>query len=96
MKRTDEENEAFRKYREQMHGVEETDDNTGFTPNKAMRGVFALIMVIVYIGMGILLLINFFNWTESIDWLRWVIGIVLIIYGIFRAWRQWAGIDNRM
>lgn len=90
-----EEDEAFRKYREQMHGTEE-ETRTGHTPNKLMRGLFALIMVIVYIGMGILLLINFFNWTESIAWLRWIIGIVLIIYGIFRAWRQWAGIDSRM
>ena len=96
MKRNEEDNEAFRKYREQMHGTEEVGEKQGFTPNKAMRGVFVLIMVIVYIGMGILLLINFFGWTESIAWLRWIIGIVLIIYGIFRAWRQWAGIDSRM
>lgn len=96
MKRNEEENEEFRKYREQMHGTQDADDKSGFTPNKAMRGVFALIMVIVYIGMGILLLINFFGWTESIAWLRWIIGVVLIVYGIFRAWRQWAGIDSRM
>lgn len=90
-----EEDEAFRKYREQMHGTED-EPKSGHTPNKYMRGLFAIIMVIVYIVMGILLLINSFNWTESIAWLRWIIGIVLIIYGIFRAWRQWAGIDSRM
>lgn len=92
MKRLDEENEEFRKYREQMHGVEDNKSATG-TP-KVMRGIFALIMIIVYIGVGILLLINFFGWTESIAWMRWIIGIVLILYGIFRAYRYIVGVDR--
>lgn len=88
-----EENEEFRKYREQMQGEEtETRPAVG-GPNKAMRTVFALIMIIVYIGVGVLLLINFFGWTESIAWMRWVIGIVLIIYGIFRAYRYYDGLN---
>lgn len=93
MKRLDEENEEFRKYREQMHGVEDDRRNTSGT-NKIMRGIFALIMIIVYIGVGILLLINYFNWAENIDWMRWIIGIVLIIYGIFRAYRYITGVDR--
>lgn len=95
MKRLEEENEEFRKYREQMHGVEE-EDTPRHVPNKLMRGIFALIMVIVYIGVGVLLLMNYFKWDASIGWLRWIIGVVLIIYGVFRAYRQLAGIDNRL
>lgn len=87
-----EESEEFRKYREQLHGTEETRPAMG-NPNKAMRAVFALIMIVVYIGVGILLLVNFFQWTESIAWIRIIIGIVLIIYGGFRAIRYFKGID---
>ena len=93
MKRQDNESEEFRKYREQVHGTEESRPAIG-NPNKVMRAVFAIIMIIVYIGVGVLLLINFFGWTENIDWIRWIIGIVLIIYGAFRAYRYFAGIDN--
>lgn len=89
--KTEQENEDFRKYREQMHGKEEI---SGTNPNKAMRTVFAIIMIIVYIGVGVLLLINFFDWTESLNWIRWIVGIVLIIYGAFRAYRYFAGTDN--
>ena len=93
MKRLEDESEEFRKYREQMHGTEEKRPAVGGA-NKGMRAVFALIMIIVYIGVGVLLLINFFQWSESIAWIRWIIGIVLIIYGAFRAYRYFAGIDN--
>ena len=34
--------------------------------NKVMRSIFGIIMIIVYVGMGVLLLINFFNWGG--DW----------------------------
>ena len=92
MKRTEQENEEFRKYREQMHGTEE-DSRSTTGPNKTMRTVFAIIMILIYVGVGIALLFNAFNWSESIAWMRWFIGIVLIIYGGFRAYRQFKGID---
>ncbi|MCH5219498.1 MAG: hypothetical protein J1F20_02920 [Muribaculaceae bacterium] len=92
MKRSDYESEEFRKYRENIHGSE-SEKNT-VTPNKAMRAIFSIIMIIVYVGVGVLLLINFFGWTESIAWIRWIIGIVLIIYGAYRAYRYIAGIDS--
>ncbi len=34
----------------------------GINPNTVMRAVFGIIMIIVYVGMGVLLLINYFNW----------------------------------
>lgn len=88
-----EENEEFRKYREQMHGGEDSGRPAIGGPNKAMRAVFALIMIVIYIGVGVLLLINFFGWVESIAWIRWIIGIVLIIYGAFRAYRYFADMN---
>lgn len=64
---------------------------------KAMRTIFGIIMIIIYVGMGVLLLINFFNWDTStgMNIARIVVGIVLIIYGVWRAYRQYAGIDSR-
>lgn len=61
--------------------------------NKIMRGVFGIIMIIVYVGMGVLLLINFFNWDSDWAWTRYVVGVVLVIYGVYRAYRQVKGID---
>ena len=93
MKEKDE-NEEFQKYRERIHGREDENRSVTGNPNRVMRTIFALIMIIVYIGVGVLLLINFFNWDASIDWIRWIIGIVMIIYGVFRAYRYFAGIDK--
>lgn len=51
---------------------------------------FGIFMVIVYVGMGVLLIINFFNWRADWDWTRWVVGIALIIYGFYRGYRTFA------
>ncbi len=61
--------------------------------NTIMRSIFGIIMIIVYVGMGVLLLINFFNWGGDWAWTRYVVGIVLVIYGLWRAYRQVKGID---
>ena len=58
--------------------------------------VFGIFMIFVYVGMGILLFINFFQWDPSFDWMRWVGGSLLILYGIWRGIRQAKGIDSRM
>lgn len=69
-------------------------DDTGATKtNRIMRGIFGVIMIIVYVGMGVLLLINYFNWDGNWSWTRYVVGVVLIIYGLWRAYRQVKGID---
>ena len=63
----------------------------------AMRTVFGIIMIIVYVGMGILLLINYFQWqTEALTWLRYAGGVMFILYGIWRAYRQFKGIDSSL
>ena len=57
--------------------------------------VFGIFMVIVYVGMGVLLFINFFNWTHDWAWTRWVVGAVLIVYGIFRGYRTYADLTGK-
>lgn len=64
--------------------------------NGIIRAVFGIFMVIIYVGMGVLLLINFFNWNGDWAWIRWIVGVVLIIYGFWRAYRQWRGIDSQL
>lgn len=57
---------------------------------KQILGVtFGIFMVIVYVGMGVLLMINFFNWQNDWAWTRWPVGVILVIYGIFRGWRTY-------
>ena len=52
-------------------------------------------MVIIYIGMGVLCLINFFGAPATDGWTiaRYVVGVMLIIYGFWRGYRMYAGID---
>ena len=60
-----------------------------------MRLVFGIIMIIIYVGMGVLLLINFFGWQgQLLTVLRYAGGCIFIIYGIWRAIRQFWGIDS--
>lgn len=69
---------------------------TNNTP-KTARLIFGIFMIIIYVGMGILLLVNFFDWESgSWEWLRWTGGVLLTLYGIWRAYRQFAGIDSSL
>lgn len=73
------------------------DENRRPAVPSAMRVVFGIIMIIIYVGMGILLLINFFGWQgEVLTWLRYIGGVLFIIYGIWRAIRQFWGIDSNI
>lgn len=79
-----------------MSNEENKSSKRPATP-ETMRNIFGVIMIIVYVGVGILFLTGFFNsivgsWT----WLRWVAGIMLIVYGIWRGYRQFAGIDQNI
>lgn len=60
---------------------------------QVMRNVFGIIMILVYIGMGVLMFINFFQFSESWTWLRWTLGILFVVYGFWRAYRQFKGTD---
>ncbi len=55
---------------------------------KKLLGVsFGIFMVFFYVGIGVLILKNFF-WIPG-DWIRWIVGPMLIVYGFFRGWRQY-------
>ncbi len=67
--------------------------STSGTP-KSMRYIFGIIMIVIYLAVGILFLCGFFEpiygtWT----WVRWVGGGMFVVYGIWRAYRQFSGID---
>lgn len=63
--------------------------------NGLLRAIFGIIMIIIYVGMGVLILCGTFGWFGgSWMWLRWTAGILLIVYGIWRAYRQFAGVDT--
>lgn len=64
---------------------QENGDDTGSKANRIMRSIFGIIMIVIYVGMGVLLLINYFNWGGDWAWTRYVVGVVLIIYGFWRA-----------
>lgn len=70
------------------------EENSDRKPAKVMLAIFGIIMIIVYVGMGVLLLINYFGWDGDWAWTRYVVGVMLIIYGLLRAYRQIAGIDS--
>lgn len=61
-----------------------------------MRNIFGIFMVLVYVGMGILLFINFFRFDAGFAWVRYVGGVLFILYGIWRGYRQAKGIDSNI
>ncbi len=91
-KNVDKTTSNFDAYREKMHPREEEGRSVVPTPKKAVALAFGIFMIIVYVGVGVLLLINFFNWSEGWTAARYIVGIMLIIYGIFRGVRQFLGI----
>lgn len=62
---------------------------------QTMRNIFGIIMIVIYIGMGVLFLSGYFdvNFNEKCMWLRWAGGILFIAYGVWRAFRQFKAID---
>ena len=60
-----------------------------------MRNLFGIIMILVYIGVGVLFFVGYFPlFSGSLEWCRWVVGGLLVAYGAWRAYRQFAGIDD--
>lgn len=78
---------------ERRHERTAQRETSGLGVNSPMRTVFGIIMIAVYVGMGVLLLINFFGWEGDWSTTRYPLGILLILYGIWRAYRQIKGID---
>lgn len=67
----------------------------GYNEEETTRGarrsgiVFGIIMVLVYLAVGILFLCNFFNF--GVEWINITVGIILIVYGVWRGFRLYKG-----
>ena len=64
---------------------ENINDNYIDRSPKGMRLVFGIFMIAIYLGMGALVLIDFFQFEWQ--WMRYVMATVFIVYGIWRAVR---------
>ncbi len=60
---------------------------------KWVRMVFGIFMVLVYLGMAMLMVRNFFNWNSSLNWMRYSLAVAFGLYGLYRGYRQVKGID---
>jgi hypothetical protein len=58
---------------------------------KGMKYIFGIFMIIIYLGMGYLMFVNFFDWTEDFAWARYSLGTLFILYGFWRGYRQFKG-----
>ena len=80
-----------------MNDSENTKPQSAHRPSRlpstrAILGLtFGIFMIFIYVGMGVLLLINFFGWyaPNPLAWIRWLIGPLLIAYGFSRGWRMY-------
>ncbi len=61
--------------------------------NQGVKLFFGIFMVLVYLGMAVLMAINFFNWSSTPLWnaVRWFFAALFAIYGIYRGYREVKG-----
>ena len=65
----------------------------GTNVNMMLRAFFGVFMIFVYLGVAVLLFINFFDWTYTFKWPRIMLDVLLGLYGIFRGYRLFKGWD---
>lgn len=56
--------------------------------NRVLKMFFGVFMVLVYLGMAVLMALNYFNLPEVP---RWIFAVVLFAYGIYRGYREVTG-----
>lgn len=56
---------------------------------KAARLWFGIFMILVYLGVGLLFIFKVFDIID--DTVSYIIGGLLIVYGIFRGYRLYVG-----
>ena len=61
--------------------------------NRVVKMFFGIFMVFVYLGMAVLMAVNFFDWSNAPLWkgVRWFFAIVFAAYGIYRGYRELTG-----
>ncbi|MDE7387645.1 MAG: hypothetical protein K2M97_00165 [Muribaculaceae bacterium] len=81
-----------------MANFNSDDDRRHPGTPQVMRNVFGIFMIIIYIGMAVLLLLNFFEWPETTGWLwgRYTAAVLFMCYGVWRGIRQFKGIDSNI
>lgn len=68
-----------------------TDGKKRLDISKILRLTFGTLMIAVYLGMGFLMLSNYFKIQNA--FVPNFLGILFIVYGIFRGYRQYKGLD---
>ncbi len=55
--------------------------------------LFGVFMVLVYLGVAVLMAINFFDWSNTPLWnaVRWFFVVLFAAYGIYRGYREVKG-----
>ncbi len=66
---------------------------TGNKLFRILRLFFGLFMIFVYVGMAALMYFNFFDWSASLTWFRYILAVVFLLYGVYRGYRQVTGVD---
>ena len=57
--------------------------------NDVLKMIFGVFMVCVYLGMAVLMAIDFFDWKNTP--LRWLFAVILGAYGLYRGYRMIKG-----
>lgn len=68
----------------------ETYDGRKAGFSKWLYVFMGVIMILIYVGMGVLFFVDLFGWAKQAQpWpvLNYFVGVVLVLYGIYRAYR---------
>jgi hypothetical protein len=60
---------------------------------QGMKLFFGIFMVLVYLGMAVLMAINYFGFSETLLWrmVRWFFVVMFTAYGLYRGYREVKG-----
>ena len=61
--------------------------------NQALKLFFSFFMVLFYLGVAVLMAINFFDFVNTPLWtgVRWFFAVAFALYGIYRGYRELKG-----
>lgn len=65
------------------------NDNNGNPTPKGMRLWFGIFMILVYLGVGLMFILDIFQIDNAV--VSYVVGGILILYGIWRGYRLYVG-----
>lgn len=74
-----------------MKGSNNTDKYGQPVAPKGMRLWFGIFMIVIYLGVGLLFIFDVFSIDNTA--ISYTVGGLLIVYGIFRGYRLYRGIN---